>query len=283
MPRNAPRWTPEEEHGFQFSLRLRRSLDRMMDQANRVRRRRGTESVYQLVAGVHMNHAYVLQAGIHVLCRDGRPTAGLPVLRALLELLAGMLFIQQSESESKARRFIEFSAVLRYRDFGALSELPQWRCDSARQGLPAPVGAEIVEDYQAYCAQYCAQGQEPGHHWHGRTIRDLFASVGFDGPYKILYQPLCDAAHANVNAVSNHVVPVAGSSHAGIMINRGRTTTDARETLCQSCFLLIGMAQAWAKALQLGDEAVARLNRRRIQWAQVFDKPLPDATQDPTV
>ena len=171
VSRATPNWTLEEEQGFRFSLRLRRSIDRMMARANVVRARRGTESAYQVVAGLHLNHAYVLQAIIHMLCRDGRATAVLPSLRALLETFAGLRFITDGDSQRKAIRFIEFAAVLRYRKFEVLSGLPHSQADPLQRKRLAAVAPEIRTDYEDDCTKYCKEGTKPSMHWHGMTVK----------------------------------------------------------------------------------------------------------------
>jgi len=282
MGRAIARWTSEQEAAFQFSLRLRRSIDRMMENANTVRENRGFESKFQVVAGLHMTHAYVLHAGIHTLCRSGRAKAAPPALRALLETFAGLTYIAKEDSERKAMRFVEFNAVRRLRYFETLSGLPDWQTDPLRRRGLADVESEIRGDCADYCAKYCKKGAKPPLHWHGMQVRTLFAEAGLEGAYGTAYQPLCDAVHANVTALSAHVLPVAGDPTGDLMMTRGRTDTGARDTLGHACLFLLSVAENWVKALELGDANLTRLHRRVDEWYNVFEVPRPRDGAQPT-
>jgi len=254
----------------------------MMEKANTVRESRGFESMFQVVAGLHITHAYVLHAGIHTLCRDGRAHAALPALRALLETFAGLAYIAKEDSEQKAIRFVEFNTVRRLRHFETLSGLPDWQSDTLRRRQLAEVQSEIRRNCADYCAKYCKKGAKPPGHWYGMQVRRLFEEAGLEGAYGTVYQPLCDAVHANVSALSAHVVPVGDDPAGDLMITRGRTKTGTRDALIHACLCLLGVAEHWINALELGDATLTRLHRRVDEYYNVFGIPRPRDGAQPT-
>ena len=132
---------------------------------------------------------------------------GVAILRVIYDAMIQGLFILESDSARRARRFLDFAVIERER---SVQIIDAGETDMARQLAASPRRAAVAEIHRAEFNRVCnLYGIDPARslprNWFKQTepLKEQAKKIGYESEYNSLYPQLCGSTHSAYFAIRN--------------------------------------------------------------------------------
>ena len=217
-------------------------------------------SQLQKVALVSLGSAWDSAESIRLLVRAGHGAQAAVLLRTLFDLYVSLSYIDRTDSEARAERYIAYDDVLAHKRSGTIRELAQGGDVGAKQSLAgnAARDQEIEKGYEAFRARYeCERGNWKGAHWSGLDTRTLCKELCLLGYYAAIYQRSSLDIHSAARSLSRQLSHSGSGTTACIKLKRGCDDSELTYVLFSVSDLAIRVVCLCAKALAISDDRMS--------------------------